>query len=118
MNADGLHAFYDIVSLLGIVAAAWVGLLIKNALGDMKNAQAEVKADLIAKQTEIRNQLIAKQGEIKDDLTEKHSENRQDLAVHQAKDEQMFLAVNRILDGQNAQLTRIENKIDKANGGR
>lgn len=100
------HLFFDILSLLGIFAASWVGLALKGVLSKMENNQAVVKAD-----------LLASQNEMKEDLTAKHSENRRDLAVHQARDEEQFRSISRTLDRVEATQTRIEQKID-SNGGK
>ena len=87
-----------VLSTLGIVAAAWVGLLIKNVLNEMRNSQATVKAELIEKQVEI-----------KEELTARHAETSEELATHSARDEEQFRAINKTLD-------RIEVKLDRNNG--
>lgn len=88
------HFIFDILSLLGIFAASWVGLALKSILSKVERNQLTAKAELIAKQTEI-----------KEDLTEKHAENRKDLAIHSARDDEQFKSINKTLD-------RIESKLD------
>jgi hypothetical protein len=97
------HLFFDIISLVGLFAASWVGLAIKNVLEKMRSAQADVKAELVQKQTDIAR-----------DLTAKHAENRMDLATHSARDEEQFKGIGQRFDFQNITLARIENKIDTA----
>lgn len=92
------HWLFDVLSLVGIAGAAWVGLAIKAALGDVKDNQATVKAELTKSQTEMNL-----------NMNMKHAENRQDIATHAARDEEQFKAINNTLD-------RIEDKIDRANG--
>lgn len=99
---DDAHLFFDVLSLVGIFAASWVGLAIKGVLSEMKNNEAAVKAELIAKQTDIAR-----------DLTAKHAENRMDLATHTARDEEQFKAIAQRFDRQDVMLVRIESKIDR-----
>src|ERR1700719_916022 len=88
----------------GIVALAFVGLKIQNAVKDVLLKQAGVKEDLQKQQGEIKSdlsnkhyELIHNQQKLQMDFNTKHAENKQVLAVHIAQDEEKFDAIEQSL---------------------
>jgi hypothetical protein len=73
------HVVLEFTTPIFLGLVAYVGLLIKASLGDIKLEQSDAKAALLANQTEI-----------KEDLTRKHSENTKAIEVHAKEDEGHF----------------------------
>ena len=96
-----LHTIFDVLTILGLFSASWVGLAVKNILNKVETNQSKVKEELLARQVDFDRSITAK-----------HVENRQDLAVHSARDEEQFKNINQRFDYQNVILARIENKLD------
>ena len=116
MDPKILQIGFSIVSLLGVLGATWVGLLIKNALYNMREHQNKLKEDIIARQTQIKDDqlgmkadLIASQVTVQTELLNKYAVQHTELAVHIAKDEGQFMALTKTLD-------RIEIKVDRLAG--
>jgi hypothetical protein len=78
---------FSVISSLGVLGCFVVGLMIRNALSDIRVAQERDKA------------------EMKLDFQAKHAENREGLRVHIAEDMQQFTGIGRTL-------TRMEGKLD------
>ena len=99
LDPQALRGVFDVITFIGVVGGAWAGLLIKNALFEMKNDQANVRADLVQSQTEIKEQL-----------TERHTEVVRELSMHMVRDEEQFKVINH-------SLSRIETKLDRNGKG-
>lgn len=78
---------FSVISSLGVLGCFIVGLMIRNALSDIRIAQEKDK------------------GELRLDFQNKHAENREGLRVHIAEDLQQFTAIGKTL-------IRMEGKID------
>jgi hypothetical protein len=85
-NPADSHLVFEIISAGVSVGFFVVGLLIKQSLSDIKLAQADDKAELLAHQVQV-----------KDALTRDQWENKQALAVHVARDEEQFEGIGRTL---------------------
>lgn len=96
------HLIVESVSSL-VTLAGFVILLM------IKNNQATVKEELVAKQTEIKDELVESQNKMREDMDDKHAENSKAIAVHQAADEAKFDAISRTL-------VRMDGKLDRLNG--
>lgn len=92
---DTADKIFHIVVAAGAIAAAWMGLLIRNALQKIALTQAANKAEMLAEQVAV-----------KEDLQQKHAENRQQLAIHMAEDVIQFR-------GLTDTGVRMEAKLDK-----
>jgi hypothetical protein len=118
------HWIFDVISGAAVVAASYVGLLIKNALGairlevkDVKLEQAMAKAELLAHQNKVKDEvadqhaeLLEGQHDLQAEFREKHAENKQALAVHVADDMGQFESMKVVLG-------RIDKTVEKiANG--
>ena len=100
--APDLHTAIEAVSMLVTIAGFIIMLMIKNN-------QATVKEELVAKQTEIKEELVENQNKMREDMDEKHAENSQAIAVHAASDDAKFDSIARTL-------IRMDGKLDRLNG--
>jgi hypothetical protein len=78
---------FSVISSLGVLGCFVVGLMIRNALSEIRINQEKDK------------------GEMRLDFQNKHSENQRGLAVHVAEDSKQFEGIGRTLN-------RMEGKID------
>ena len=86
-TADSLHLLFDCISAGVLLGGSIIGLMIKNALNDIRLAQATDKAELLANQVAVQA-----------DLTRHNSEVKQELAVHSEKDDGRFAGQGARLD--------------------
>ena len=99
-NSPPIETYHEILQIgtpLLLCLLAWVGMLIKNSLSEIKLSQAEAKAELIENQTQI-----------KVELDHKHAENTQAIAVHSASDDGHFREITAALQRGEEAFRRIE----------
>jgi hypothetical protein len=94
---ERFHAILEVGTPAVLCLIAFVGMLIKTALADIKLEQAAAKAELLHNQTEI-----------KIDLDHKHAENTQEIKVHAASDEGHFREIAASLQRGEEAFRRIE----------
>lgn len=93
------------------LAAAWVGLKIKDFGNKILLGQADMDKRITENQNRIERNLTEKQTELRRDFDEKHAENSQKIAVHETRDDERFGHLATMLQ-------RVEKKIDDNRGRR
>lgn len=96
-SVERFHTILEIGTPTVLCLLAYIGLLIRASLGEIKLSQAEAKAELIENQTQI-----------KAELDHKHAENTQTIAVHSASDEGHFREIAAALQRGEEAFRRIE----------
>jgi uncharacterized protein involved in exopolysaccharide biosynthesis len=126
VDIDSVQAFFQspetvihVIEGAGMVALAFIGLKIQNAVARMELNQAKGEAKLLAHQQEVKDdlgekhdELVANQTSLRIDFDQKHAENRQQLAVHIADDRGNFEVIKQLEASNSATLARIEGKLN------
>lgn len=90
---DQVHLIIDAISGLAILATSYFGMMIKTALGDIKNNQMEYKLESQKASTDMKAELIEHNNQVKNDLS-----------LHAMEDKGEFKSIRE-------SLTRIEAKV-------
>jgi hypothetical protein len=96
---ERFHAILEVGTPAVLCLIAFVGMLIKTALADIKLEQAAAKADLLKGQTEMKQEFDAK-----------HAENTKTIEVHSASDEGHFREIAASLQRGEEAFRRIEQR--------
>lgn len=100
LPAETFHTMLEIITPVGAMLLAWIGMLIRTSLLEIKISQKDAAAKLLEGQTAV-----------KEDLNEKHAENTRVIAVHVAEDRVQFAHIEQQNANQNRALERIETLI-------
>jgi len=110
---ENVHVAFEVASTVAVIAASYVGLLIKEKLGEISLTQARDKAELLAHQNHVQRELLAQQAAVKESLTAHNAAVSQDLAVHVRADDERFGGITRTLERMERRMDRTEAKESK-----